>query len=502
MHQIVSATLTAVSGMLLSWLLIPVIRAAAQKRGLNRAKQFHQTHSFPVCRFGGLALVLPFLVGACFLAFFPGQDLLSAPQQMAVVGSLAMFALGFWDDVRSLGAKKKLLFQIAIATTVYFGGLRVDQFKNPLTSVHYDLGLWGFFATVTWLVALTNLINLIDGIDGLAGGISLMVVGLLAFSGAATHAFSYYVALIMVGALLGFLYYNFPPASIYMGDGGAYFLGFLIGSLTIETSNKGTVAAALIAPMFALALPIVDVAIAILRRGLQGLPIFRPDRRHIHHRLMASGISKVKAVVILYAISLIFLVLAFCVFWSQARLVPFLFGAMCLVLLVAAGSIDFSRDWFSLGRVVGNSLEMRKETRYALILSQWMELEAERADKVEDLWEDYHFILRKLGYSKISMFLAGSQPPMVASLNSAGTFAEQCAKHDIGIGNVIAVELTSSEQLDTKKFDLMAELSAEIWVKALERWQTFHQVPVWFGPKPKLKDDDSSIKRSPSLSPA
>src|SRR5206468_9154000 len=133
--------------------------------------------------------------------------------------------------------------------------------------------------------------------DGLAGGIALMMMGLLTFVRLdADPTLPIVCGAGMFGALLGFLRYNFPPAKIYMGDGGAYFLGFLIAILTLVHSQKGTIVAALIAPIFALALPIVDVSLAIIRRGLKGLPIFRPDKKHIHHRLLEVGFSRTRTV--------------------------------------------------------------------------------------------------------------------------------------------------------------------------------------------------------------
>src|SRR5207247_916357 len=137
----------------------------------------------------------------------------------------------------------------------------------------------------------------------------------------------------MVGALVGFLWFNFPPARVYMGDGGAYFLGFQIGLFAIISSHKGTVFAALVAPLFVLALPIADTALAILRRGLQGLPIFRPDRRHIHHRLIKKGLSRRKVVLSFYAVTLAFMVLGLMAFWSRGQLVPTLLGVAALILL-------------------------------------------------------------------------------------------------------------------------------------------------------------------------
>src|SRR5204862_6919984 len=151
---------------------------------------------------------------------------------------------------------------------------------------------------------MTNLISLVDGVDGLAGGICLMLMALLSYVGHVNGSFVLLTAG-MAGALLGFLRFNFPPARIYMGDGGAYFLGFQIGVFSIASSQKGAIFGALAAPLFVLALPILDVALAILRRGFRGLPIFRPDRSHIHHRLIGMGLSRRKVVVSIYALTLV-----------------------------------------------------------------------------------------------------------------------------------------------------------------------------------------------------
>src|SRR5260370_189277 len=139
-------------------------------------------------------------------------------------------------------------------------GIGIQAFKSPFTGKIIDLSALGVLITVLWLVAMTNLINLIDGVDGLASGICLMLMTLLAYVGHQNGNLEL-VASGMVGALLAFLWFNFPPARIYLGDGGAYFLGFQIGILALVSSQKGTIAAALVAPLFVLALPIVDTAL-------------------------------------------------------------------------------------------------------------------------------------------------------------------------------------------------------------------------------------------------
>ena len=232
--------------------LIPILRRrTAQACGATAARTFHHTHKTPVSRFGGLALAAAFVVVSVVgFIWFPADPVQTRTHIVIVVTSLAMFLLGFWDDVRPLGARKKLIGQVLIAVAVCFGGVQIETFQNPITYKIYQLGAWGWLITVLWLVALTNMINLIDGIDGLAGGIALMMMALLTYVGLGGELqLPILVAVGMCGALLGFLRYNFPPAKIYMGDGGAYFLGFLIGILTLVHSQKGTIIAALIAPL-------------------------------------------------------------------------------------------------------------------------------------------------------------------------------------------------------------------------------------------------------------
>jgi UDP-GlcNAc:undecaprenyl-phosphate GlcNAc-1-phosphate transferase len=401
-----------------------------------------------------------------------------------------MFLLGFCDDMRPLGARKKLVAQVLIAVAAYYYGIRIESFKNPLTDTISSLGPFSGIITVAWLVAFTNLINLIDGIDGLAGGIGLMLMALLAYVGAGSGlAFPVLCATGMAGALMAFLVYNFPPARIYMGDGGAYFLGSLIGSLTIMNSSKGTVLAALVAPLFALALPIVDVGLAIARRAMKGLSIFRPDRAHLHHRLVQVGFTRTRAVLILYSLSLVFLVLAFGVFWSQGKLLPILFGFMCLTLLVSARSFSFSRDWFAVGRVLGNSREMRRETRYALALSRWLELEAERSYSMDALWTDFTFMAKKLGFSKITLVNEDGERTWDASFQAPTSAPPHLSRLEVNSGPVRAIEFSApSTTMPPHVFELLCELSAEAWSKVSARWQTVQESVVRFEDQPQSPD--------------
>jgi UDP-GlcNAc:undecaprenyl-phosphate GlcNAc-1-phosphate transferase len=473
------------AGTLVAWMAIRLIRTRAVPGGAGEggyARQFHHSHQHFVPRLGGIAFAAAFLaVAFCAVVFLKFEPLRNQPEMTFVLGSLAMFAVGLYDDLRPLGAKRKLLLQVLIAVAVYAGGLQIQTFKNPLTGVDSALGGWGVPATVVWLVGLTNLINLIDGIDGLAGGIGLMLMGLLAYVSLHGADFVFLLAVGMAGSLLAFLYFNFPPAKIYMGDGGAYLVGFLIGGMTILSSHKGTVVAALLALIFALGLPIIDTALAIARRGLQGLPLFRPDRKHIHHRLVDSGFSRRRAVLTLYALSLLFLLMAFGIFWSQGRLVPVLFGVMFLALAISARSFGFIQDWLAVGKVVGNSLEMRKQTRYALALATWFELEAERCRSTAELWENFQFLVRKLGFTHARLVLEDGEQTWQANGVPFHLARQEGSLYELHSRKPMTLEfIAQPDALPGLLFSHMTELAAESWFKGAQRWQMTNQLPVRF----------------------
>src|SRR5262245_12429778 len=216
--------------------LIPSIRRHHAAQEGQNVRSFHHTHGKSVTRFGGVGLAGAFALVAILAAGFCWERLRFPTDVVCVVGAMAMFGLGFWDDCRPLGAKLKLTGQILVAAGVYLAGIGIEQIKDPFSGEPVVLGAWGFIATILWLVAFTNLINLVDGIDGLAGGISLMLMCLLVCVGFNSHSYSTLLAAGTAGALLAFLSFNFPPAELYMGDSGVYFLGFLIGVMTIAHS--------------------------------------------------------------------------------------------------------------------------------------------------------------------------------------------------------------------------------------------------------------------------
>lgn len=477
----VNVLLFAAIGACISLAMIPVILLKVAPLVAQR-REFHQTHKAPVPRLGGLPLAVAFLVSwICAMIWLPAGPTPGSSRFALGITTLLMFGLGFADDLRPLGAKKKLAGQIVIGLIAFALGLRIETLRNPLSGQVYHFETWmAVGATVLWLVAMTNLINLIDGIDGLAGGISIMLMLLLAYVGGNAHPFLCVIALAMAGALVGFLRYNFPPAKIYLGDGGAYMLGFLIGALALQNSNKGSIAAALIAPVFALGLPILDVTLSIVRRGLKGLPIFRPDRRHIHHRLLNAGFSRRRAVLTLYAISLVLSVIALVAFWSDGRLTPILFGCAFLLFAVLSPSLGIIRNWLTIGRTVGNSLDMRREVQYALLLRSCLEREAERCGSVEELFGELQHMARKLGFAELRLSGPDGLRRWYAPVQTTDKLHQ--SRHELHVeGRTIYLTLrASAKAMNEHKFHLLSELLAEAWVQASRSWSEARNEPFAF----------------------
>jgi UDP-GlcNAc:undecaprenyl-phosphate GlcNAc-1-phosphate transferase len=315
----------------------------------------------------------------------------------------------------------------------------------------------------------------VDGVDGLATGLTLFLMLLLALlSGLGGNYFSLFLSLGMVGALAGFLYYNFPPAKIFLGDGGAYFLGVLIAELALLNSNKGELAVALIVPFFALGLPVIDTCFTIFRRGMIGLPIFRADRKHIHHRVIAMGFSRQRVVLLLYAVCGLFSLLALGVVVSNGRWLPLFFGLFMFVMIMSARVFGFVKDWYKVGRLLADSVVRRKHTKYALLLGQLLSLESERSRSVNDLWENFGFILEKLEFRTVQLKSADHQM-LWKSIRHSETKNQRSIVQEIRSNGISEMVFTCDfDKWDEETLRLLSELSTEAWMKAVVIWERKH----------------------------
>lgn len=357
------------------------------QQGVDGGDGVRKMQTTPVLRVGGLPLFVCFLTSYLFSIFASsGQQAPMLGTAFLVLGSV-MFLLGFCDDLFHLPAKVKLFVQIMVGVAAYSAGMRIECVSNPFGDGSFELGGFSLILTMAWFVALPNLINLIDGMDGLAGGISLFLCATLAALGMLTGNMGLMILCVgLVGGLTGFLVFNLPPAKIYMGDGGAYLLGFVIAASSLISSNKGAIFGALLVVVIALGFPILDTVLAITRRALAGLPLMAPDARHLHHRLITLGFSKRTILLVLYGVVSGLSLLGLSVFVSQGYMLPIagmvgiiaVFGILRLV-----GLPHTIRDARRLAREI---ISLRKEIRYAYALSQVLVHELDRVDSPERYW--------------------------------------------------------------------------------------------------------------------
>ena len=232
-----------------------------------------------------------------------------------------MGAAGFIDDIINMPAKVKLLCQIFTVSIVMFFGILVNFFTNPFGEGLIYLPIYiAVPVTIFWIVGITNAVNLLDGLDGLLGGIT--VISAIIFLFVSIMKGQLLVAGIMValaGSALGFLKYNFHPAKIFMGDTGSLFIGSIFAIASVVGGLKTTTTVAMVIPFLIMGLPIFDTAWAIVRRASNHQPIFKPDKGHIHHRLLALGLTQVQAVLIIYSINILLGLIALSVCYFTLR---------------------------------------------------------------------------------------------------------------------------------------------------------------------------------------
>jgi UDP-GlcNAc:undecaprenyl-phosphate GlcNAc-1-phosphate transferase len=294
-----------------SIIVTPLSIQWAQRLGIIARPSARKIHREPVPSWGGIALTIAFLFGTfsswLFLRTFPDYAL------GVLLGLFIVVLVGTLDDRFSLSPKAKLLGQIVAAALPTSFGLRVSFINNLFGEGYIYFASWqGWLLTILWIVALVNAVNLIDGLDGLAAGVSFFASLTLSFLAASQKLFPVAAAFAAIaGACMGFLPYNFHPARVFMGDTGAMALGYLFATLSILGAVKSVAAlSVLFMTGMVLAYPLLDTAFAIARRWLKGRPIFIADREHLHHRLLDSGFDQRQAVLMLYALTLIFCLLA------------------------------------------------------------------------------------------------------------------------------------------------------------------------------------------------
>jgi len=356
--------------LLASLLLTPLVIRLAGIWGLyDSPLEARRLHSKPIPRLGGAAVFAAFIVPlllVLLLEHLSGNRLLTLPGSGllgVLVGAVILFTTGVVDDVRGLRPSTKVVFQTVAALAAYAGGCRVSVLSlGPTLEVH--LGWFALPLTVLWIVSVTNAFNLIDGMDGLATGVALVALGTLLVAAVALGNLEVLmVAATLAGALVGFLRYNFNPARIFLGDSGSLFVGFMLAVLAVNGSMKSAAVVLVVVPVFALALPLVDTLVAIGRRWLRGVPLFGADAQHIHHRLLALGLTHRTAVLLLYSVAAILAMVGLLVGLAPPRAVAGIAtaGGIASLVLVGVGMRRLDYHEFSVVGVVlaGAPLRLR-----------------------------------------------------------------------------------------------------------------------------------------------
>jgi UDP-GlcNAc:undecaprenyl-phosphate GlcNAc-1-phosphate transferase len=288
------------SAFVVAYFCTPLAIKAAFKLGAIDKPDQRKVHHQTMPRLGGLAIFIAFMLATLIGSW--GSNAFNG----ILVGGLIIFLVGMLDDIYQLSPWVKLIGQCLAAVAAMYFGVVVHFVTNPFDGL-LTLGYLSLPLTFLWLVGVTNAINLIDGLDGLAGGVSAIAaatMGIVALLHGQTAVAV--TAFILVAAIAGFLPYNFHPARTFMGDGGSNFLGFVLACLAIMGTAKSAALISLFVPIVILGIPIFDTFFAIIRRIHNRAPIFMPDKDHLHHRLMALGMSHRRSVLIIYGISAFF----------------------------------------------------------------------------------------------------------------------------------------------------------------------------------------------------
>jgi UDP-GlcNAc:undecaprenyl-phosphate/decaprenyl-phosphate GlcNAc-1-phosphate transferase len=354
------------ASLLLSFVLTKYVRdEAIARRWVAPPFSDRHLHQHAVPRLGGVAIFLAVLfsfglAGLCKLCW-PALGIHFSSKSVVTIllPSLLVFLLGVYDDVRPVGPYVKFGVQTAAACMLYAGGLEIINLPVFFGARHFP-GFVSLPLTVLWVVAITNSFNLIDGLDGLAAGSALFSTMVVFVVALVSH--SPLVSLITValaGALCGFLRYNFNPATIFLGDSGSLFIGFILSAVALEGAQKAPTIIAVAIPVVSFGLPILETALSVVRRFINGRPVFTADREHIHHKLLELGFSQRQAVITLYAVSALFGLLSLFLLWPTGSTLALVLTVLGLGIWLGVQRLNYL-EFGELRRLAHRTMEQRQ----------------------------------------------------------------------------------------------------------------------------------------------
>lgn len=402
----ITCTIAFLISLGLASLFTPLIRNLAHRHGwLDHARSTRKVHQKPIPRLGGVAMVAAFyapLVGLFLVDSGVGKAFFANPKHVVglFAGGLAIALVGIVDDLRGLGAAKKFSAQFLIAGVMFSLGIRIEQISTPWGAL--ALGYLSLPFTMLWIAGVINAMNLVDGLDGLASGVAFVAVGtnfvIAAING---NVLMMLFMAAMAGAILGFLLYNFNPASIFMGDTGSMFLGFILATSSVITSSKSSATVAMLVPILALGLPIMDTFLAMGRRAVRGQPLFSADKEHIHHKLLAMGLSHRRTVVVLYGVCVAFAAAALAITFANGRQTALILAVTAII------SVVFIRKLGYFGVLSEDAMKDRERN---LALREQVRAIGESLQSAAlpaNAWEAVQPLAPSMGLAELSLTLIG-----------------------------------------------------------------------------------------------
>ena len=431
--------------LLTSLFLTKSVRDGARRLGWVSRPSPHHTPGRSIPRLGGVAIFASVMLVVGLIAL--AQRGLGLPLDMpwrtvdyVLVSGSIIFVLGLLDDFRPLSAPVKLAVQALAAGILYFGGFRVAHIPLPLGG--HLLPWLSLPLTILWVLLITNAFNLIDGLDGLAAGSALfstVTVSVLWLSGG-NHLMSL-LSIAMAGATLGFLRFNFNPASIFLGDSGSLFLGFMLSALALTGSQKTPTVVAVAIPVVSFGLPLMETMLTVFRRFLRGQPVLIADREHIHHKLLQLGYSQRSAVFILYGVSALFGLLSLLLLSPGGSTVGIVLFAIGFIVWLGVQRLGY-REFFELRRAAFRTFDQKKVISSNLAIHRAIESlnrgvtdREALCDTLKDAFEPANFLGFKLElnpslYRRKGGWAAGRNGSRNA--NSSGAWIVSGEKNDCG----------------------------------------------------------------------
>jgi len=393
------------SSLVLALVLTPLAGRLAGKLGAIDQPNHRKVHSAATPQMGGLAVYFALWLPILALYFWENAvnaRLDAAWWNISIVAAAGgvMMLLGMLDDLKGLTATKKLLVQVPLA---YLFASHIAHFQSITVPGigSYELGAWGVPLTMLWVVGITNALNLVDGIDGLASGVAIVV----AFTNSiialiSGNDFLAIVMLAMTGSCLGFLYYNFAPAKIFLGDTGSLFLGMTLATASVLTVSKSDIAASFLVAVLLLGYPVMDTLLAMTRRKIYGRPMFSADLGHIHHRLLAKGLDHPKASLAIYGLCGCFSLAALAMVLQNSAI------SFCALLLLA-GVVFAALRYIGFFKLLEPKVIQRQKANYLIAyhLGELFEAKLSLADDLKKIQALFRQACAEFGFSSLTLRL-------------------------------------------------------------------------------------------------